>query len=515
MLVSRDYRNKRRGQIMVFIVLALSFLFALAGLAVDMIFTYAVKVRLVTAVDSTALGVARALGRGVTQGDQTTEVLRTADMLFDANFPQQFMLTGNTARISQGPTIAGPSVVANGSVFENDPSVQNGMREVRLTGEVMVPMFFFRMFGVEQLPVRAAAKAARRDVNISLVLDRSASMANAGAWEPLQDAAVFFLDQFDNTTDRLSIITYGSDAQVDLPLGTGFKTGDVGENLIRGQVVPTSAGTNAPMGLWLGLAELLDNNDPNALNVIAFFTDGNPTGYTARFNVWTTAGGGRPYCPGNANLTGALLTGGNTEADVQQMYGIFEQYAPYPAVYAGTDVDYYLRHQPGNYLNRLCTNLTPWLGNEVEAMFNTGSCLPANWVPDYKNPAGAGQRTFSTTATTDGPSFTINRCNAALFSTTSSNSTKGRHVHRTAKTISLNIASDARNELNEIGGVIIYSIGLGDVDPTFLRRVANDPASADFVAVGQSEGLYVFAPTAAQLQQAFQTVANEIFRLIQ
>jgi hypothetical protein len=406
-------------------------------------------------------------------------------------------------------------VVANGSVFENDATVPQGMREVRLTGEVMVPMFFFRIFGVDELPVRAAAKAARRDVNISLVLDRSASMGNAGAWVPLQNAAVFFLNQFDNTTDRLAIVTYGSSAQVDLPLGTGFKTGDVGENMIMGQSMPSSAGTNAPMGLWLGLAELLEHNDPNALNVIAFFTDGNPTGYTARFSVWTTAGGGRPYCPGNANLTGALLTGGNTEADVSNMYGIFEQYAPYPAVYAGTDVDYYLRHQPGNYLNRLCTNLTPWLGNEVEAMFNTASCLPATWVPDYKNPAGPSQRTYSTTTTTDGPSFSINRCDPALFSTGSSNSTKGRHVHRTAKTLSLNIASDARNNANALSGVVIYSIGLGDVDPTFLRRVSNDPASADFVSAGETEGLYVFAPTPAQLQQAFQTVANEIFRLIQ
>ncbi|MEX2304516.1 MAG: vWA domain-containing protein, partial [Bryobacterales bacterium] len=444
-----------------------------------------------------------------------TEVLRTANMLFDANFPQQFMLTGTTPRISDGPTIAGPNVVASGSVFENDPDVQLGMREVRLTGEVMVPMFFFRIFGVDELPVRAAARAARRDVNISLVLDRSASMANAGAWEPLQNAAVFFLDQFDNTTDRLSIVTYGSSAQVDLPLGTGFKTGDVGENIIMNQVVPSSAGTNAPMGLWLGLAELLENNDPNALNVIAFFTDGNPTGYTATFNVWTTAGGGRPYCPGNANLTGAVLTGGNTEADVSGFYGIFEQYAPYPAVIAGTDVDYYLRHVPGAYTTRLCTNLTPWLGNEVEAMFNTGSCLPANWVPDYKNPAGMGQRTFSTTATTDGPSFSINRCDGALFSTGSSNTTKGRHIHRTAKTLALNVASNARSDLNELAGVTIYSIGLGAVDPTFLQRVSNDSASADFVAAGQTEGLYVFAPTPAQLQQAFQTVANEIFRLIQ
>jgi hypothetical protein len=120
--------NSQKGQIMVFIVLAIGLLFSLAGLAVDMIYTYAVKVRLVTAVDSTALGVARALGRGVNQSAQSTEVNRTANMLFDANFPAQFMLTGNSARISQGPTIAGPNVTAFGSVFENDPDVADGMR---------------------------------------------------------------------------------------------------------------------------------------------------------------------------------------------------------------------------------------------------------------------------------------------------------------------------------------------------------------------------------------------------
>ena len=499
---------------MVFIVLAIGLLFSLAGLAVDMIFTYAVKVRLVTAVDSTALGVARARGRGVTQSDQATEILRTADMLFDANFPQQFMLTGTSPQISEGPTISGPNVVALGSVFENDPSIQTGMRQVRLTGEVMVPMFFFRIFGVDSLPVRAAARAARQDVNIMLVLDRSSSMANAGAWEPLQNAAVFFMNQFDNTTDNLGIVTYGSSARVDLPIGTGFKTGSVGENTIMNQVVPSSAGTNAPMGLWLGLAELLDLGNPNALNVMAFFTDGNPTGYTARFNVFTTASGTRAYCPGNNPLTGVLLTGGNTEADVGEMYGLFEQYAPYPAVYAGETVDYYLRHQPGNYLNRLCINLTPPLGNQVETMLS-GGCLPTNWIPDFKNPAGPDQRNYSTKFTTDGPSFAINECNAALFSTTSSSSTRGRHVHRTAKTVALNVASDARNQLNEVGGVIVYSIGLGAVDPTFLERVSNDEDSPDYVAAGQTSGLYVFAPTPAQLQQAFQQVANEIFRLIQ
>jgi hypothetical protein len=44
--------------------------------------------------------------------------------------------------------------------------------------------------------------------------------------------------------------------------------------------------------------------------------------------------------------------------------------------------------------------------------------------------------------------------------------------------------------------------------------VANDPSSVSYDDQ-QPTGLYVYAPTPLQLQQAFQKVAREIFRLIQ
>jgi len=58
--------------------------------------------------------------------------------------------------------------------------------------------------------------------------------------------------------------------------------------------------------------------------------------------------------------------------------------------------------------------------------------------------------------------------------------------------------------------ITIYSIGLGDkISQTFLQQIANDPASPTFNA-SEPEGEAVFAPTSAQLQGVFQTIASQI-----
>ena len=79
-----------------------------------------------------------------------------------------------------------------------------------------------------------------------------------------------------------------------------------------------------------------------------------------------------------------------------------------------------------------------------------------------------------------------------------------------------NIADDAMYRAIQVAnsmraqGIVIYSIGLGDkISQAFLQQVANDPASATFDP-SQPVGQAVFAPTAADLQSVFQTIASEI-----
>jgi hypothetical protein len=58
--------------------------------------------------------------------------------------------------------------------------------------------------------------------------------------------------------------------------------------------------------------------------------------------------------------------------------------------------------------------------------------------------------------------------------------------------------------------IVVYSIGLGDkISQSFLQQVANDPASVTFDS-SKPVGQAVFAPTSADLQSVFQTIASKI-----
>jgi hypothetical protein len=59
-------------------------------------------------------------------------------------------------------------------------------------------------------------------------------------------------------------------------------------------------------------------------------------------------------------------------------------------------------------------------------------------------------------------------------------------------------------------GITVYSIGLGDkINTTYLQELANDPASPLYNA-SEPSGLAEFAPTASDLDTAFQTIASKI-----
>ena len=58
--------------------------------------------------------------------------------------------------------------------------------------------------------------------------------------------------------------------------------------------------------------------------------------------------------------------------------------------------------------------------------------------------------------------------------------------------------------------ITIYSIGLGNlINKPYLQNIANDPAAATYDS-SQPSGEAVFAPTAAQLDAVFQTIASKI-----
>ena len=79
-----------------------------------------------------------------------------------------------------------------------------------------------------------------------------------------------------------------------------------------------------------------------------------------------------------------------------------------------------------------------------------------------------------------------------------------------------NVSTDAKYRAVQLAntmraqGITVYSIGLGDkIDYTYLQEIANDPASPQYDS-SQPSGLAEFAPTADELDRAFQTIASKI-----
>lgn len=507
------------GQVMVLLAVLATFFIGLGGLAVDLVLVYSVKTFLSTATDSAAMGGVRALERGVTYADQAQEINRITTMLFDANFPDGMLLTGGTGQLSQGVKVAAANMDPSaGPTFEVDPDLQPGMREVRVTAEAEAPTFFMRMFGVDKVTIRAAAYAARRDVNIMLVIDRSASLKSADAWDDVQNAAVTFLEQFDNNRDRLGVVSFGSGANVDYPLGHGFKTNNTARNLILSQIVPSSAGTNSPTGLWLAYAELLRVNDPDALNAIVFFTDGQPSAFSAEFGM--RVGGTGPRCS-SPQVEGVLAAvQDSASAQFYEIYGLWKRTASLPPVNSGnTSYDF---EQTGN-----CFNLgsPAYIGPNVEGAFDPNQPWPASWTAT--EPGGVSQ-TFCIQPGAGGcegtaGDFTYSINDPRLYnnnSTWSNRTFRGTNLHNAAKNLSLNIAQTARRDAT-LGGVNIHAIGLGGwgypADAALMKRMANDPSDSYgvtvTVAADEPRGTYTYAPTPDDLKAAFSKVRSEVARL--
>jgi Mg-chelatase subunit ChlD len=510
-------RRGRRGQVMLLIALLMTFLVSLAGLAVDVVYAYAVRSQLAISIDSVALAAMRALTGGTSYSDQAAEIQRISDLMLTSNFPTGSLLSTNVG-FSSGPTVYGPTIPSGApSMFQVDPDVEQGVRELRVEGQATVPTFFMRVFGVDTLQVRAGAVAARRDVNVMLVLDRSGSLNLAGAWEAVQASSVNFLSFFDNNGDRLGIVSYGSGARVDLPLNFGFKTDNVGANIINSMA--STGGTNSALGLWFAYGELLRIADPSALNVIVLFTDGQPTALPARYRVRTsgkmggTTGNDNPFCDSVwrtavSQAVGTISGSTWSPTDVATLNRMLASAPPVTAdVQAVTG----------------CSNLAGGaMVSNVEFLWDETYGLPTQWTTTYGSSFGCslcGTTSFTRTFDiTTGPYPTYTSLEPLMFSAWNGGSngpTRANRIIGGARNIALSVAEQAGREAS-LNGIVLYTIGLGVAGLTenedIMLRVSNDKDSPAFDTT-RPEGEYIFAPTVDELAAAFEKVRGHVIRL--
>jgi Flp pilus assembly protein TadG len=505
---SSPNRKKQRGAAIILLTLMLTtVLLPMVGLGIDGALLYIVKAKLSAAVDGGAIAAARSLSAGLTFDSQKTAAELTAQQFVKANFPNGFWNTSNL-------TFPTPIEV------KEDTSTSVKRRTVAITANVDVPLIFMRILGHNKATVSAYGKAARRDVRLVLVLDRSSSMS--GAISALKNAAADFVNRFAEGRDQVGLVVFGVSGIVAFPNPSPngpqntFKSANPN---VTGLIGMMNSGSNTGMaeGLWLAYQELKKSPLPGALNLIVMFTDGLPNGITGYFNnpannvIKITAPAST--CPYPTATTSA-----------EQVIGAISQHEGFNLTGKVAGI-YQLMSGPFDTHH---PDVKTWMSSAQERTLVNGAVHAATNCYCYNSDGDANKYNVKQDLNAI-PSLDYygNKTNAASY--TQSKLFKSQNVPQNLTNVgspyqiglaSWSAADDVASRIRSDTDLIpvIYTIGLyggtETPDDVLMKRISNvnDPANTSYDSTKPS-GLFVMSPTPAQLAAAFGRVASEILRL--
>lgn len=466
---NRAAHLRERGISLIFTAMTLVFIVPMVGLAIDAGILYTVKGKLQMAVDAASLAAARALSRGNDDVTQQNNAKAVAEEYVLFNFPNGYF---NVSTPTFGPNNSGISI---------DESVVN-QRSVSVTAYVTAPLYFLRWLGSTNTTVSATATAVRRDVNVAVIMDRSGSLAISGSCAPLKSAAVAFVNKFANGRDNLTLVTFATSSMPDFAIANDFQTASPNVPTILNSITCTG-GTNTSQGLWQGYQQLVTLNQPNALNVMLLFTDGYPNTFTATYPIKSTSS-----CTNKNPKTGVLaaaysnpLTQPTTPS---ALYGIMTYVATPQPMASDLTVG-----PAGNYAG--CVYSSSWSSSGR----NVASDIQYIPTTDY----------WGNNMNTGYQSVTMSSGNINVDPTSVQNA-----GWNAADSAALRIRQNAA-----IPNIRVFTIGLGNsggVPADFLERVANDPRASNYDP-NYPAGAYHYAPSSADIADAFAQVASEILHL--
>ncbi len=456
---SKKGKARQRGYILLFGALStLMILVPATGLAIDVGLMYLVQTQISASADAAVLAGARALSRGSDDATQHANAEATANTFFQANFPRGYLNTRN---------LSVASVAATDSTY---------LRSVTTNATVDVPLIFMRVFGLTSVSLHASSTATRRDVNIMVIMDRSGSLANSGSCAPLKAAAVNFVEKFAEGRDYLGLITFATSSRVDYAPAQTFKAS------VEGTLsnVVCSGATSSAQALWQGYQQLVGLNQQGALNAMVFFTDGRPTAVTAAYPIKGTSS-----CTSRTPKLGVLTVGYNGTVP-QNAMGLYLQDAP---------------PQP--------------LASDLTLIASRANCRFAGNQSQVSSDVQ-----YAPTTDYWGNSLTATGYRATTVSGAGLDIVSGQNVEN----FSTNAADHAALRVRRgdpdpshanlsLPDVVVFTIGLGNVDDVLLKRIANDPSLSPNPVASGRQGRYVYAADATALDLAFTRVASEILRL--
>jgi Mg-chelatase subunit ChlD len=487
--------SERGAALVAFTILFAFVLVPMLGLGIDTAIQYWIKAKLSAAVDSAALSAARSLNVGNTIASQTANAQLVGRQFFAANFPPGVM----------GTTVFGGAQVAN-SVSITVTAVSSYIT-VNATAQVSAPLYFMKLLHFSSGTITASSQTTRRNANIVLLLDRSGSMNNSSnSCAALVSSVESFANQFVDGRDQIGMITFSTSAYVDYAPTIYFKTGSSSLNSTINNLVCVGA-TSTAQGLYMAYNEIENAiNQPGALNVILFFTDGQANAVVAQYPVKqqtdTRYGAvstsqlgsvGPSTCPGSILPLGGFTDfsqSANMTGQTGGVYGVspaplINQGSNYPAAISVAGCGFSASNGCFGTYNVPCGR------NDV-------AYIPAHDFNGYPTTGYKPSVTF-----TSGPYINQIRSDSPLA----------------IRYAAMNAADAVAQAIhsNATYGTVVYSIGLTGneaipMDTDFMERIANDPRASNYNA-NQPQGLFVLATDNATLADAFNAIASQILRL--
>ncbi len=277
--VSQRRTRERGAALILFTLMLATLVLPMVGLAIDAGITYFSQARLASAVDAASLAGGRSLNLGLDLASQKQNAEATARNYFYANFPPGLL---NTTDVSVTATAA---------------ETGDHTRTVTVSAKASVNLYFMPILNRSQSLITASAQTSRRDVNVMIVLDRSGSMS--GVCSTLIGNAQSFADKFSNGRDMVGLITFMASANTDYPSTREFKTQTPSLKTKLGEL-RCGGNTASADALSLARQEVRKVNLPGALNVIVFFTDGQPTVFSSAAASTATGSTGFPVAQGSS-----------------------------------------------------------------------------------------------------------------------------------------------------------------------------------------------------------------------
>jgi Flp pilus assembly protein TadG len=483
-------RSERGVTLVVFTIVTAFIMLPMAGLAIDVSIQYWIKAKLSSAVDAASLAAARSLSVGLTTAAQQSSAISVGQQYFAANFPSG---------------ILGATLVA-GSPNITLASTSLHVRTVTTVAQVSAPLYFLRLLHVQSGVITASGQATRKDANIILVLDRSGSMNNSSnSCSALVSSVQFFTTQFVDGRDQIGLVTYSTSANVDYNPKLYFKSGSPTINSVINTLVCAGA-TSTAQALTLAYKEIKTVNEPGALNVILFFTDGGANSVVATYPIKRLADMRYDY----ANYTTLTSTPASScSAALTSLYGLYTDFSA--------------------SLNP--TGPTGGVLNVTPLAINQGSSTP----PVVAAPGCSFTQpgAYGTWGAPEG------RADVAYIPLLDSfgNATTGYkpvdlfpsgyvYAGQIRPDTPIGIRYAAMNAADSIAqkiradttsNIVTYSIGLSGNEPIpmdtdFLERIANDERASNYNP-GQPQGTFMLATDNASLADAFNAIASQILRL--